>query len=158
MAKPETIERRQRKPLTAQQAKEKANELAKKKARIAQILSTGLTAQMLRIKHKDPSKRYCYIRNRDVDIERYQALGYVLDTDQPKKENVHKTGDDRKVVGDTVLMSIGREDFELIEEVKSEMVERRHASNPAQVEYMKQAEKAAARGEAAPPLDLTKEG
>lgn len=155
MAKPTTIERRQ--GISPRQAKEKADALKKKKAKIAQILSTGLTAQMLRIKHNDPSKRYVYVRNRNVDIERFSSLGYELDLDQPK-DSEHKTGDSRKVVGDTVLMSIGREDYELIEEVKAEMVERRHADNPAQVEYMKQAEKAAARGEAAPPVDLTKEG
>ncbi len=155
MSKPEIIQRRA--PLTQAQAQRKAETLDDKKKRIAQILATGRTAEMLRVKHQDPNKRYAYIRDRDVDIDRYRSLGYEMETGQPQGGG-HATGDSRKKVGDVVLMSIGREEYNLIEEVKDEMVKRRHDSKIATRDYMQQAEKASARGDAAPPIDFTEGG
>ncbi len=155
MSKPEVIQRRA--PLTQAQAAHKAETLDDKKKRIAQILSVGRTAEMLRVKHQDPNKRYAYIRDRDVDIDQYRSLGYELELNQPQGGG-HATGDSRIKVGDVVLMSIGREEYNLIEEVKDEMVKRRHEVNPGQRDYMQQAQAAADRGEAAPPIDFTKGG
>lgn len=152
MSKGQTVDRRA--PLSQAEAKEKAEKLESEKARIAQILSSGLTFDMLRIEEKDPKKRYCYVRERDVDIAKYRALGYELETDQPAGE--HKTGDNRKRVGDVVLMSIDRDRYDLIQEVRREQVMRRRRV-PIE-EYKKRAAQAAAREEAAPPIDLTEEG
>lgn len=131
----------------------KAQELSEEKAKIAQILSSGLTADMLKVPSPDPDKRYAYVRERDVDIAKYRSLGYELVTDQPAGE--HDAGDSRRRVGDVVLMSIDRGRHALIEEVREEQVERR--KNVGIEEYKRRAAKAAAMGDAAPPIDLMEE-
>jgi len=152
MSKSETIEVR-RPGTTTKAALKKAEELSEEKARIAQILSSGLTADMLKVPEADPSKRYAYIRERDVDIAKYSSLGYELVTDQPAGE--HDAGDGRRRVGDVVLMSIDRSRHELIEQVRLEQAERR--KNVPIDEYKRRAAAGAMKGEAAPPLDLTEE-
>lgn len=138
---------------TTKAALKKAEELSVEKAHIAQILSSGLTADMLRVPDPDKSKRYAYVRERDVDIAKYQSLGYSLVTDQPAGE--HDAGDGRRRVGDVVLMSVDRGRHELIEQVRLEQAERR--KNVPIDEYKRRAAQAAAQGEAAPPIDLTEE-
>ena len=67
-------------------------------------------------------------------------------------EQVHGAGDNRKRVGDVVLMSIPRERYDLIQSVREERRKKRQRS-PIK-EYKRRAAAAAAKGEAAPPLDL----
>ena len=149
MSKGEKVEVR-RSGISPAKAKAKAEGLEEEKARIAQILSSGLTFDMLKVPNPDPSKRYAHIRERDVDIAKYRALGYELVTDQPAGE--HDAGDGRRRIGDVVLMSIDQSRYDLIQEVRQEQVERR--KNVPIKEYKRRAAAMAAKGQAAPPLDL----
>lgn len=121
------------------------------RARIAQILEMGLVTDMIAVKDKDPNKRYVWVRERDTDISKFSLLGYELEV-VGEEEKVHGAGDNRKRVGDVVLMSIPRTRYDLIQSVREERRKKRQRS-PIK-EYKKRAAEAAARGEAAPPLDL----
>ena len=121
------------------------------RARIAQILEMGLVTDMIAVKDKDPIKRYVWVRERDTDISKFSLLGYELEA-VGEDEQVHGAGDNRKRVGDVVLMSIPRERYNLIQSVREDR--RRKRQNSPIKEYKKRATEAAARGEAAMPLDL----
>lgn len=138
--------------MNSKQALAKAAEL-EERARIAEILSMGLVTDMIRVKEPDPKKRYAWVRENDADIQKFQALGYSIETEEGKGE--HATGDNRRRVGDVVLMSVPRERYELIESVRSEQ-KRKRLTSPVK-EYKERAAAAAARGEAAPPVDFMEE-
>ena len=121
------------------------------RARIAQILEMGLVTDMIAVKDKDPNKRYVWVRERDTDISKFSLLGYELEA-VGEDEKVHGAGDNRKRVGDVVLMSIPRARYDLIQSVREERRKKRQRS-PIK-EYKRRAAQAAAKGEAAPPLDL----
>lgn len=142
-----------REDMTPKQAQAKAAELDKEKARIAEILSMGLVTDMIRVKDAKPDRRYAWIRENEGDIQKFQLLGYEIETAAGKGE--HQTGDDRRRVGDVILMSCNRERYELIEEVRSEQKKKR-LNSPVK-EYKERAEAAARRGEAAPPVDFLQE-
>lgn len=117
------------------------------RARIAQILEMGLVTDMISVDNADPERRYVWVRERDVDIKKYGLLGYRVETDVG--ETTHGTGDDRRRVGDVVLMSVDRDRYELIQSVQQERKDRRY-KNPVK-EYMNRAKAAASRGQAATP-------
>lgn len=142
-----------RKDMTPKQAQAKAAELDSEKARIAEILSMGLVTDMIRVKDAKPDRRYAWIRENEGDIQKFQLLGYEIETEAGEGE--HQTGDDRRRVGDVILMSCDRERYELIEEVRSEQ-KRKRLTSPVK-EYKERAEAAARRGEAAPPVDFLQE-
>jgi len=121
------------------------------RARIAQILEMGLVTDMISVDDGEPDRRYVWVRERDVDIKKYNLLGYRVETDVG--DTVHGTGDNRRRVGDVVLMSCGRERYELIQSVQQERKDRRY-KNPVK-EYMSRAKAASARGQAATPWQPT---
>lgn len=135
--------------MTAEQALAKAAGLDER-ARIAEVLSMGLVTEMIRVKDADPDKRYAWVRENDGDIQKFQMLGYSIETEEGEGE--HATGDNRRRVGDVILMSVPRSRYELIEDVRSEQKRKRLAS-PVK-EYKARAAAAAAKGEAAPPVDF----
>lgn len=137
-------------PMTPKQALAKAAELDKEKARIAEVLSMGVVTDMIRVKDARDDRRYAWVRENDGDIQKFQLLGYEVETQAGEGE--HATGDDRRRVGDVILMSCARERYELIEEVRSEQKRKRLAS-PVK-EYKERAAAAARIGEAAPPVDF----
>lgn len=143
-----TLPRRQ--DLTPKEAQARADALAEEKKRIAEVLSRGLVTDMVHISDGDPDKRYVWVRERDIDMKKFQALGYSLETEAGESE--HGAGDDRRRVGDVVLMSVARERYDLIEEVRREQ-RRKRIDSPIK-EYKTRAEAAAQRGEAAPPVDF----
>lgn len=148
--KVKVVQSGQSKELTPKQALAKAAELEKEKARIAEVLSRGIVTDMIRVKDADPERRYAWVRENDGDIAKFEMLGYRMETEAGEGE--HATGDDRRRVGDVVLMSTSRQQYELIEEVRSEQKRKRLAS-PVK-EYKERAAAAAAIGEAAPPVDF----
>ena len=138
------------KALTPEQALAKAAELDTEKARIAEVLSRGIVTDMITVKDGQPDKRYAWVRENDGDISKFKMLGYEVETEAGQGE--HQTGDDTRRVGDVILMSCAMEQYELIQEVRSEQ-KRKRLSSPVK-EYKKRAEAAAAIGEAAPPVDF----
>jgi len=138
------------KPMTPEQALAKAAKLDEEKARIAEVLSRGIVTDMITVKDGRPDRRYAWVRENDGDISKFKMLGYDIETEAGTGE--HQTGDDTRRVGDVILMSCSMEQYELIEEVRSEQ-KRKRLSSPVK-EYKKRAEAAAAMGEAAPPVDF----
>jgi hypothetical protein len=126
-------------------------EVVAEKARLLQVLGMGLVTDAIRVDDADPNRRYAYVRERDIDIKKFEALGYRVETQ--KGEGTHGAGDNRRRVGDVILMSVDRARHDLIEEVRREKVAARMDS-PVR-EYKERATSAAAKSQAAPPIDLT---
>lgn len=129
-------------------------ERAKEKERILQVLGRGLVTDAIRVENPDPDRRYVRVRHRDIDVKKFEALGYIIDTEQGEGE--HGKGDGTNVVGDTILMSTSRERYDLIQEVKAERLARKMGS-PVR-DYKKQASEGVAAGTAVEAIDLTEEG
>ena len=138
---------------TPKQAEQLAKNIQAEKARIAEVLGRGLVTDMIEVNDGDPSRRYAWVRERDLDIKKFEALGYRVETEAG--EGAHGTGDNRRRVGDVILMSCDRDRYDLIEEVRREQRKKRLTS-PVE-EYKRRAAAAASRGEAAEPLDLLEE-
>jgi hypothetical protein len=146
--KTETVERTDK---TAEEALHMADD--DEKARIAQILSMGLVSDMIAIKDGSPDRRYVWVRERDIDIEKFKLLGYGLELEVGEGE--HDTGDSVKRTGDCVLMSVDKDRYALIEGVKAEQRARR-AESPIR-DYKNQAQRGVDQGTAVSPLDFTGE-
>ena len=121
----------------------------KEKARLLQVLGMGLVTDAIRVEDADPNRRYAYVRERDIDIKKFEALGYTVETQEG--EGTHGAGDNRRRVGDVILMSVDRARYDLIQEVKHERVARKMDS-PVK-EYKERAATAQAQTGVAP-LDL----
>lgn len=108
--------------ILAQEAVEKAREIQEKKARFAQILSRGYVNDRLAVANNLPDNRVgMWIRDRPEDIERHLALGGRVETrEDAKADGLHGTGDNRVRVGDVILASMDREDFDIIQQVREE--------------------------------------
>lgn len=104
----------QEKDTTAKEAVDRA----KKKVRLAQVLSRGMVSDRLVVKNPDPKKHYEWARNTETDIDRYRSLGFEVEME--KGSGLHGTGDGRRIVGDAILMSCSKENFEILEELKAE--------------------------------------
>lgn len=139
-----------RKDSTPAKAEKTAEEIAAYKAKVAQVLSQGVVGHQLQMFDGEDDRRYAYIRETDADINRYKALGYRVETDMGK--GMHGTGDGKRRIGDTILMSVPKDDYAIIEEFKREQ-NKKKMSSPIK-EYKERAAAAAARGMAAPPIDL----
>lgn len=94
-----------------------------RKARVAELLRRGLMNDRLVVADADPSRHYVWVREREEDLIRFRELGYELEYEAGEGE--HETPDDRRRVGDLVLMSTSMENRELIQEVKRELREKR---------------------------------
>jgi len=127
--------------LTPEQAKERAS----KKAKLAQVLDRGMVSARIAVKNPDPNKHYEWPRNTETDIDRWKALGFELEHDKKAsagnvKLGLHGQGDSRIVVGDAVLMSTSRENYEILEELKEERKERRRRID-AKKDYIRMAKR-----------------
>ncbi len=100
-----------------------AERRAAKKAKLAQVLERGMVSDRLVVKDPDPEKHYEWCRDTEVDIDRYKGLGFELE--MGKGSGLHGKGDGRKVVGDAILVSCSKENFEILEELKEERHKRR---------------------------------
>lgn len=109
---------------------EEIEERARRKEKVAQLLSRGIINTRLDPrKHLgdayDPDRVYEWIRENDADIDRAKTLGFRVET-RPEEEVEEEvegspTPDQSKIrYGDVILMSIDRDRYELIEEVKEE--------------------------------------
>lgn len=119
------------KEMTPEQAEKKAAMIKEKKARIAQVLYRGITNEKLSglisvAKEKDSSRHYCFIRDEIDEIVRLQPIGFQVErAERLGIEGLHGTGDGRIRVGDVIMMSCPLEDYELIQEVERESLEKK---------------------------------
>ena len=106
---------------------------AQRKTKLVQVLDRGMVSDRLVVRDPDPDKHYEWCRDTEIDIDRWKSLGFEVEMD--KGEGLHGKGDGRKVVGDAILMSCPRENFEVLGELKDERKERRRRMN-AKREYV----------------------
>lgn len=109
---------------------------AERKAKLAQVLDRGMVSERLVVKDADPRKHYEWCRNTEIDIDRWRSLNFEVELE--RGEGLHGQGDDRRVVGDAVLMSCSKQNFEILGELKAERKERKRKMN-AKKEYLMQA-------------------
>lgn len=105
--------------MTREEVQRRAEE---QKARIAELLSRGLMNDRLAVPDGDPNRHYVWVREREEDVDRYIELGYRLEREAGEGE--HETPDNRRRVGDLVLMSTEMSNREVILQVKEEMKEK----------------------------------
>lgn len=117
-AEPESESRPDLSPAEAEAKAEK--ELAK----ILQVLSRGLINDELANVDVGKDRFPVWVRDRDIDIQKYKALGYRLENDDEGK-SIHPTGDNRRRLGDVVLMSIEKDRRNLIEKAKQKRLEQK---------------------------------
>lgn len=108
------------------------------KARLAQVLERGVVISRLETPVnalKADGKVGCWVRENDDDINKYQALGFELETGMGAGRD---TGDNRQRVGDSVLMSTSQENWDIIQEINTERRKKRSVKK-AKAEYVRQA-------------------
>lgn len=112
--------------MSVEDAVAKAKRLQAEEARIAQILSRGITNDRLaQIAEAIPAHKHgVMVRERPEDIHRYEALGYQVETEINVK-GMHGVGDKRVRVGDVILMTTSQEQRKLIEKVRDDQKRRR---------------------------------
>ncbi len=99
---------------------EKIAERARKKARLVQVMDKGFLQTRLAEANKIADGWVgLWVRDTNEDVARMDALGAELVTDD-KIGGLHGAGDGRKRVGDLILMRMPQDDYELIQEVRSE--------------------------------------
>jgi hypothetical protein len=111
---------------------------AAKKAKLAQVLERGIVISRLETPVEELKKDGmvgCWVRENDDDINRYQALGFELETGMGAGKD---TGDNRQRVGDSVLMSTSQENWDIIQEINTERRKKRSVKK-AKAEYVRQA-------------------
>lgn len=106
-----------------------------RRARLAQLLDRGVTAHKLDVEYLPHELFGTWVRDLPDDITRYRALGFEIETEHVKGEG-HGQGDNREVVGDLVLMTTSRQNYEDIRSVQDDRKERRQAPRH---QYMQQA-------------------
>lgn len=95
-------------------------------ARMTQVLDRGILNDRLQriVESATPKGRVgTYVRNTPDDIIRHQNLGYTFEVTESAR-GLHATGDGHVVVGDVVVMTISKEDFEILTEVKLRRIRR----------------------------------
>jgi len=102
-----------------------AMERAKKKAKIAQLLKRGPVNDLLVVRDLPADRRAVYARKNEQDIMKYENLGYRVETvyGKTEKEGEDHAADSTRVLGDVILMTTDRENYDLILEVKAEQLE-----------------------------------
>lgn len=103
------------------QTPEEAEELSRdeKKQRLAQVLERGILNDMLANVKAPAGRRGKFVRDNESDIMRYENLGFRIET-FAEGDTPHGTGDNRKVIGDVVFMTISEEDYQILQEVREE--------------------------------------
>lgn len=100
---------------------------AQKKARVAQVLVRGLlNSKLQQIYDAAVPDGYMgkYVRDTPEDVFRYMNLGYGFKY-KPKAKGLHASADDRIRVADVVLMTIRKEDWDVLKEVRLEEIKRK---------------------------------
>ena len=124
-----------------------ARERAAKKARLAQVLTRGITGERFKVAYNAAvPDGYAgkFVRNNEGDIIRYTNLGYGF-TYREGASRLDLTADNRVRVGDLVLMTISKDDLEILREIKQERIKYKVGKQGRQ-EYMREAEQAARDG------------
>ena len=119
------LEREAREAADAVKSAEVVEGLAARKARIAQMLTRGTMNDRLADIDCPPDRRPVWVRETREDIAYYKGLGYRVETEFGRNFVDHDRGDNVARTGDCILMSIKREDYELIEEVEAELKKQR---------------------------------
>lgn len=104
---------------------EAAARRATKKARMAQVLSRGVLStklQQLIDMVVPPGYIGKFVRDTPEDIMKYKNLNYDFNYREGDHKGLHGTGDGRIRVGDVVLMTIAKEDHEILREINSDRV------------------------------------
>lgn len=107
---------------------EEAEEIrAQKKARIAQIMSRGILNERLQSVYDAgvPESRHGkFVRDDQGSIVRYSNLGYTFEYNEDSLGE-HATADNRIRVGDVVLMTISKDDHEILKEVRLDGIKKK---------------------------------
>jgi len=144
--KPKLKERKEHKELTPEEAEVKARR-AEKKARYAQVLSRGILNEKLALAYKQSVPDGFvgkFIRDNEGDVVRYANLGYGF-TYREGAKGLNASPDGRVRAGDVVLMTISKEDLEILREIRIERVKYKVGEQGRQ-EYTREAEAAAEEG------------
>ncbi len=127
--------------------------VAQKKARIAQVMSRGITNEKLQLVFDacvPDGYSGKFVRDSEGDIIRYGNLGFGF-TYVKEALGLHGRADGRIAVGDVVLMTITLEDREILKTVKMEKMLRNISAGKD--EYKRRSEKHASEGGPSP-IDL----
>ena len=130
-------------------AEEAAAKKASRKAELAHVLTRGVLNVKLQevLDTYTPSDRVGkFVRDVDESLIRYKNLGY--DFIYSKAKLITPSVDGRIRVGDVVLMTVSREDREILREVRSETTRRRLIQGKE--EFLSNAQKEAEKGGAVP--------
>jgi len=127
--------------VTREPTPEEAEDIrAGKKARIAQILVRGIINDKLQAIYDDSvPEEYSgkFVRDTEEDVVRYENLGYGF-VYRDGAKGLHGVADNRIRVGDLVLMTIRKEDRELLEEVRLDRI--KYKLGEGKREYARRAE------------------
>jgi hypothetical protein len=143
-----------RKDLTPEEAEIRASERATKKARYAQVLTRGILNEKLALAYNlSVPEGYAgkFVRDTEGDVIRYSNLGYGF-TYREGAKGLNASPDGRVRVGDVVLMTITREDIEILREIQSDRIKYKVGEQGRQ-EYTREAERAAEGGKGPVPFD-----
>jgi hypothetical protein len=120
--------------LSAEEALEKAERIRKARSKAAQVLSRGRTLDTLDrvLAHVPDGYVGQLVRESDVDIDRFEILGFeVFTSEKAKKESSHGTADGKVRVGDQILMTMPEEDYAALQyEKQLRVAKKREAHKP----------------------------
>lgn len=116
---------------------------AERRKKVAQLLQRGFVNHRLDPRQHlgdayDPNRHYEWVRDRDEDISRIQALGARVEQkpDGETPEGTHGTADGRIRLADVVLVSFSKDDYEVIQTVLEEKKEQRRGENAGRQDYL----------------------
>jgi len=133
--------------VTPEEAQKRAETRAEKKARYAQVLTRGILNEKLAAAYRDSVPDGFvgkFVRNTEGDVIRYSNLGYGF-TYRKGAKGLNASPDGRVRVGDVVLMTVSKEDQEILREIRGERVKHK-AGKQGRQEYTRDAEQAAQEG------------
>lgn len=122
--------------LSDKEVVEKLNKIRVARARSVEVLSRGPTIDGIELilkKHVPKGHIGEFVLERDVDVSRAKAMGWmVLVDDKAKKDTPTGKADGVVRLGDCILMTMPEEDYIANRLVKLERLERRHKKTQAQ--------------------------
>lgn len=141
-----------KKELTAEEAAVEAKRLrAEKKARLTQVLSRGILSDKLKgIARAATPEGYVgkFVRERQEDVMRYQNLGWGFTYREGAPRGLHDPATNYIRVGDVVLMTIQKDDHEILREIQADRV--KSNLSKSRREYVSESQKEAQTGGAVP--------
>lgn len=102
---------------------EEVDQLLVNKSHIAQVLDRGLTVERLSVKHLLPPDRIgFFVRDRTDSIQRMKALGARVEVlpEETRERLGHDSADGTYKVGDVILMTMSRQQYNLVQQVNDE--------------------------------------